>query len=307
VNDAAPTTFAAALTAPAPGAIAVVAIAGADANGIVRRVIKQPKSDAVPSLEINRPRLVRICDSADQTLDDAMRVEDGIGLAAPQVGVLQRLFVCSVPGTDKDGKKRDLVFVNPVLQDFEGEDVAEEGCLSIPDVLVRVRRPTACTITGLDLEGNPIALRGTDLLARCWQHECDHLDGRLITDRMHTLLAVATQRNRNAMSGGRFLMIEAGFVGDALQQRFGLGLHHFGIRVGREFVAALRVGCQRQPALNAKLGAAGVLEFAGIADGHRSVLSNRVLNLRLCWAERQPFASCRVGCTPDAPNAQFKY
>jgi len=74
VNDAAPTTFAAALTAPAPGAIAVVAIAGADANGIVRRVIKQPKSDAVPSLEINRPRLVRICDSADQTLDDAMLV-----------------------------------------------------------------------------------------------------------------------------------------------------------------------------------------------------------------------------------------
>ncbi len=74
MNDAAPTTFAAALTAPAPGAIAVVAIAGADANTVVRRVIKQPKSEAVPSLETNRPRLVRVCDIAGQTLDDAMLV-----------------------------------------------------------------------------------------------------------------------------------------------------------------------------------------------------------------------------------------
>ncbi len=74
MNDAAPTTFAAALTAPAPGAIAVVAIAGAEANAVVRRVIKQPKSDVVPPLETNRPRLVRVCDSAGQTLDDAMLV-----------------------------------------------------------------------------------------------------------------------------------------------------------------------------------------------------------------------------------------
>ena len=74
MNDAAPTTFAAALTAPAPGAIAAIAIAGAEANAAVRRVIKQPKSDVVPPLETNRPRLVRICDAAGQTLDDAMLV-----------------------------------------------------------------------------------------------------------------------------------------------------------------------------------------------------------------------------------------
>jgi len=125
---------------------------------------------------------------------ELMRAEDGIGLAAPQVGILKRLFVCSVPGTDKDSERRDLVFVNPVLQDFEGEDVAEEGCLSIPDVLVRVRRPTACTITGQDLDGNQIALRGTDLLARCWQHECDHLDGKLITDRMSEMDRIANRK-----------------------------------------------------------------------------------------------------------------
>jgi len=74
VTTAAPTTFAAALTAPAPGAIAVVAIAGTDANDVVRSFLKQPKSDAVPPLEMNRPRLVRICDTVGQTLDDAMLV-----------------------------------------------------------------------------------------------------------------------------------------------------------------------------------------------------------------------------------------
>jgi len=163
-----------------------------------------PSLDQLRVIHYPDARLKQVCapiDKVDDTVRalatrmlELMRVEDGIGLAAPQVGVLQRLFVCSVPGTDKDGKKRDLVFVNPVLQDFEGEDVAEEGCLSIPDVLVRVRRPTACTITGLDLEGNPIALRGTDLLARCWQHECDHLDGRLITDRMSEMDRIANRK-----------------------------------------------------------------------------------------------------------------
>jgi len=74
VTTAAPTTFAAALTAPAPGAIAVVAIAGADANDVVQSLLKQPKSDKVPLLEVNRPRLVRICDSDGQTLDDAIIV-----------------------------------------------------------------------------------------------------------------------------------------------------------------------------------------------------------------------------------------
>lgn len=125
---------------------------------------------------------------------ELMRAEDGIGLAAPQVGVLQRLFVCSVPGDEKDGKRRDLVFINPVLQDFEGEEVAEEGCLSIPDVLVRVRRPAKCTITGKDLDGKEIALRGSDLMARCWQHECDHLDGKLITDRMTEVDRIANRK-----------------------------------------------------------------------------------------------------------------
>jgi len=163
-----------------------------------------PSLDHLRVIHYPDTRLKQVCAPIDQIDDDVralaarmlelMRAEDGIGLAAPQVGILKRLFVCSVPGTDKDGERRDLVFINPVLQDFEGEDVAEEGCLSIPDVLVRVRRPTACTIIGLDLEGNQIALRGTDLLARCWQHECDHLDGKLITDRMSEMDRIANRK-----------------------------------------------------------------------------------------------------------------
>jgi len=109
-----------------------------------------------------------------------MHAAEGVGLAAPQVGVNLRLFVCNTTG--KEGENR--VFVNPRLSELTGAATKDEGCLSIPEVTVAVRRATACTIDALDVTGKPFRLSGADLAARCWQHECDHLDGRLIVDRM---------------------------------------------------------------------------------------------------------------------------
>jgi peptide deformylase len=119
-----------------------------------------------------------------------MRQHEGVGLAASQVGVLLRMFVCNPTGEPKD----DHVYVNPQLTDFTDLAEREEGCLSIPDVNVNVRRPLTCRMQAFDLQGRPIEEQATDLLARCWQHECDHLDGRLIIDRMSESDKIANRK-----------------------------------------------------------------------------------------------------------------
>ncbi|MBX3395299.1 MAG: peptide deformylase [Phycisphaerae bacterium] len=119
-----------------------------------------------------------------------MHENKGVGLAAPQVGLNLRLFVFNVTGEPGD----DTAVVNPRLTDLEGESAAEEGCLSIPDVTVTMSRAERCTLTGHDLEGKPIRLNGVDLAARCWQHECDHLDGKLIIDHMSEADKIANRK-----------------------------------------------------------------------------------------------------------------
>lgn len=121
---------------------------------------------------------------------ELMREKEGIGLAGPQVGAMIRLFVCNVTGDPKD----DQVYLNPVLTQLEGESEGEEGCLSIPDVTVTMRRAARCRMTAFDLQGQPVEREGADLLARCWQHECDHLDGRLIIDRMSEAERIANRK-----------------------------------------------------------------------------------------------------------------
>jgi peptide deformylase len=114
----------------------------------------------------------------------------GIGLAGPQVGVLKRLFVMNITGEDKD----NVVFVNPEIHDMHGSREAEEGCLSLPEVYVQVRRAARCTIKAQNLEGEPVELEGEDLLCRVWQHETDHLNGTLIVDRMGPSDKIATKK-----------------------------------------------------------------------------------------------------------------
>jgi peptide deformylase len=106
-----------------------------------------------------------------------MRENDGVGLAANQVGRLRRVLVASV-------EDEDYVIVNPVLSDrSETTERGQEGCLSIPGINVEVDRPTAVTVTGQDASGEPLRIEAQEMLARVLQHEVDHLDGVLILDR----------------------------------------------------------------------------------------------------------------------------
>jgi len=119
-----------------------------------------------------------------------MHESNGIGLAAPQVGLPFRFFVCNITGQPGD----DRVYVNPEIDEAEGLAAMEEGCLSLPDVRVTVRRPLGCVIRAQDLGGRSFEEAGEGLLARCWQHETDHLDGRLIVDYMSEADKIANRR-----------------------------------------------------------------------------------------------------------------
>jgi peptide deformylase len=122
---------------------------------------------------------------------ELMHEAEGVGLAAPQVGLSWRLFVANATGEEGD----DRIFVNPTLTaPSEQIDAREEGCLSIPDVRGEIRRPKAITIEALDEFGRPFTLTSDALPARIWQHETDHLDGILIIDRMSTLDKLANRR-----------------------------------------------------------------------------------------------------------------
>jgi peptide deformylase len=106
-----------------------------------------------------------------------MRENEGVGLAANQVGRLKRVLVAEVDD-------EEYVIVNPVLTaPAETTEKGPEGCLSIPGIQVEVERPTAVTVSGQDVSGKPLRIEASDLLARVLQHEVDHLDGVLILDR----------------------------------------------------------------------------------------------------------------------------
>jgi peptide deformylase len=115
---------------------------------------------------------------------DTMHHARGIGLAAPQVGRTERLAVVEV---DEDR----LVLINPAVVDREGRAKGEEGCLSIPDIYADVERPQTITVQALDEDFRPYEVRATDLLARCIQHEIDHLDGKLFIDYLSVLKRTA--------------------------------------------------------------------------------------------------------------------
>src|SRR5215204_2981969 len=110
---------------------------------------------------------------------DTMDLEDGIGLAAPQVGVRKRLFTFDLHEGEEPG-----VVINPEIVERDGQVLSEEGCLSVPGYRFEVVRSERVTMRGLDLDGNEIVLEGDDLLARMVQHEIDHLDGVLLLDRV---------------------------------------------------------------------------------------------------------------------------
>ena len=121
---------------------------------------------------------------------ELMRSEKGVGLAAPQVGVSLRLFVCNPTGEPGD----DLVCVNPRFLELSGAEENEEGCLSIPGATVTMRRGTRAVLQAAHCNGETFQNTGTELVARIWQHEMDHLDGRLIIDNMSPADEIANRR-----------------------------------------------------------------------------------------------------------------
>ena len=110
-------------------------------------------------------------------LRETMHAAKGVGLAANQIGVARRVAV--VVADD-----RELVLVNPVIVEAEGEEVAEEGCLSIPDIFAEVGRAERVVVETSDGQGQRQRVEGTGLFARAIQHEIDHLDGILFLDRV---------------------------------------------------------------------------------------------------------------------------
>jgi peptide deformylase len=134
----------------------------------------------------------------DQTLHNLvvqmfklMREAHGVGLAAPQVGHNLRLFVMNASGEAGD----DQVYINPLLLDGQGNEEAEEGCLSLPDIRIKVNRNKQITIKAQDLQGTPFEQSATGFIPRVWQHEFDHLNGIMLTDRMGPV-AKMTHRKR---------------------------------------------------------------------------------------------------------------
>lgn len=119
-----------------------------------------------------------------------MREEKGVGLAAPQVGINARMFVVNPTGKPED----DRVMINPTLTDAEGNELDDEGCLSLPKIRAEVDRATRIRLVAHDLDGKPFELHGEDFEARVWQHELDHLNGVMLIDRMGFTARMAVRK-----------------------------------------------------------------------------------------------------------------
>ena len=128
-----------------------------------------------------KSKVVKIIDEKTQILladmADTMYQANGVGLAAPQIGILKRLVVIDVG----EGL---IKLINPVILERSGEQQDMEGCLSVPDISGEVLRPQKVRIKAQDENGNYFELEGTDLLARAFCHELDHLDGILFIDKI---------------------------------------------------------------------------------------------------------------------------
>jgi peptide deformylase len=131
-----------------------------------------------PVLRAETKPVTAVSDDLRRLVDDmfeTMHAAQGIGLAAPQVGRLERVAVIEVD-------KERLVLINPEIVSESGTERAEEGCLSIPDIYGDVERAAQVTLRALDIDGNPYERDATNLLARAIQHEIDHLHGKLFID-----------------------------------------------------------------------------------------------------------------------------
>lgn len=142
----------------------------------IRVIVKYPdpilREKSVEVRNINK-NIIKLLDDMAETMYDA----DGVGLAAPQVGVSKRVTVIDV------GDEHGLIeLINPEIIEKSGEQIGPEGCLSFPGIVGEVRRAQKCKVRALNRYGEVFEIEGEGLLARAFQHEIDHLNGVLFTD-----------------------------------------------------------------------------------------------------------------------------
>ncbi|MDZ8051266.1 MAG: peptide deformylase [Aulosira sp. ZfuVER01] len=155
------------------------------------RVLRQPAK-----------RIAKVDDELRQLVREMLQTmysKDGIGLAAPQVGVHKQLIVIDLEPDNPANPP--LVLINPTIKQVSKDIcVAQEGCLSIPNVYMDVKRPEMVEIAYKDEYGRPKTLKANDLLARCIQHEMDHLNGVVFVDRVDNSLTLAQELSKNGFS-----------------------------------------------------------------------------------------------------------
>ncbi|TAM73550.1 peptide deformylase [bacterium] len=160
-----------------------------DGHPALRKVAKK-----VVETEIRQPAFQQLIDDMFHTMYEA----PGIGLAAPQVDVSKRLIVVDL----QDEESEPYVFINPKISDGEGEVVSLEGCLSVPGMVGDVQRFAKVTMSGLDRHGRRRRVNATGLLARCFQHELDHLNGVLYTDKATNVRPAENEAEQAAADEG---------------------------------------------------------------------------------------------------------
>ena len=134
-----------------------------DGDSILRKICK-------PVTEMT-PRLSQLIDDMFDTMYEA----NGVGLAAPQVGIVKRIVVIDIG-------EGPIVLINPEILETSGEQTGDEGCLSVPGMAGQVTRPNYVKVKAMDEDMNEVIYEGTELLARAFCHEIDHLDGKMYTD-----------------------------------------------------------------------------------------------------------------------------
>ena len=150
----------------------------------VRKIVLYPE----PVLHTVGKPVTKFDATLKQLVEDmfeTMYEAGGVGLAAPQIGVSERIFVMDCSPREDSAPK--IALINPEIIYVEGEQIGEEGCLSFPGIFQKIQRNQRAIVRGQDVEGNEVEVDGADLTARCILHETDHCDGIVFLDRMTPL------------------------------------------------------------------------------------------------------------------------
>lgn len=156
-----------------------------------------------PVLRLRAKEVAEFDDSVRGLVDDmleTMKAYNGVGLAANQVGVLQRVLVVDVP--QEDAPRMRFTLINPVIDFRSGSQPSEEGCLSIPGIVEEVQRAKAVRVKARDANGAEVVVEAEGYLSRALQHEIDHLDGVLFVDRLGALKKQFLRRDLESLARG---------------------------------------------------------------------------------------------------------